>query len=303
MSISFNQSRDGIPLVRLENQTVTVDVAPAIGGRIVSLRDRRTGYEFLWRNPTLTLQALPPESPYDPNFYGGIDELLPSDLPETIDGIESPDHGELWTTPLTASAEGDTLVLSGPLPRWGLTYERRMRLNGDSSTLILNYRICNPTDTRRVFLWKLHAAMNIQPGDTIICPSSQAVVVDPDWSRFTDTRPFPWPTLNGIRVDTVPTAPGQADFFFLYDLKEGKMAWESHDRSRSFTYRFDNTVFRYAWYFATYGKLDGLVTGILEPCTCMPLSAPEAHRLGQCSELAPGQTLETQVEIEIQDRT
>jgi hypothetical protein len=36
---------------------------------------------------------------YDSNFYGGIDELIPNDIPENIDGIDDPDHGELWTTP------------------------------------------------------------------------------------------------------------------------------------------------------------------------------------------------------------
>lgn len=303
MSISLNHSLDGVPLAQLKNKALTVEVAPSVGGRIVSLRDNRSGYEFLWRNPGLRLHALPPDSPYDPNFFGGIDELLPSDLPEMIDDIASPDHGELWTTPLSASIDADDLVLTGLLPRWGLTYERRMQLKGNTSTLVMNYRIHNPTNTRRVFLWKLHAPMNIQPGDRILCHATRAKVVDPEWSRFINTEPFHWPTLDGARADTVPDAPGQADFFFLYNLKAGTMAWESRDGKRSFTYRFDTKVFRYAWYFATYGKLDGLVTGILEPCTCMPLSVPEAHAKGQCSELAPGKTLETKVEIEVRDET
>jgi galactose mutarotase-like enzyme len=303
MSVTFNHTLDGIPLVRLENKAITVDVAPSVGGRVVSILDRRTGYEFLWRNPKLKLQVLPPDSAYDPNFYGGIDELLPSDLPETINGIESPDHGELWTTRLSAEADGDALVLNGALPRFGLTYERRMSLKGNTATVVVNYRITNDTRSRRTFLWKLHAPMNIQPGDRIICHASKAKVVDPDWSRFTNTQPFRWPTLDGVNVDTVPDAPGLADFFFLYNLKAGRMAWESQNGKRSFTYRFDPKVFCYAWYFATYGKLDGLVTGILEPCTCMPLSVPEAQALGQCSVLEAGGTLETQVEIEVRDET
>lgn len=304
MSIATQHTRDGVPLVRLSNAALTVDIAPGIGGRVVSLRDARTGFEFLWRNPTLRLQSLPVDSPYDPNFYGGIDELLPSDLPETIDGLTSPDHGELWTTALTAKdVAHDSVTLEGLLPRWGLRYQRRMQLVDGTARILLDYRIHNPTQSRRVFLWKLHAAMNIHPGDRIACPARRAQAVDPEWSRLSHTNPFAWPTLDGEAVDRVPHAPGKADFFYLYDLEEGRMSWHSADGRRSFTYRFDTKVFPYCWYFATYGKLDGLLTGILEPCTAMPLSVAEAHAKGQCSVLEAGQTLETRVGIEVHDES
>src|SRR5690349_2794209 len=62
-------SIDGIPIVRLESQFLRADVAPGIGGRTVSLVDKATGHEFLWRNQNLRLQLLPAGSEYDPNFY------------------------------------------------------------------------------------------------------------------------------------------------------------------------------------------------------------------------------------------
>lgn len=290
-------SLDGMPLVRLENRFLQVDVAPNVGGRIVSLVDLATGYQFLWRNTRLKLEKLPPGSAYDPNFYGGIDELLPNDIPEPLNGVDSPDHGELWTTALDYRIEGQALVLLGTLPLCGLEYRRRMALRSDGPYLDLDYCIYNPTGEQRVFLWKLHAALAIEPGDQIECPARMARVADPQWSRWTDLTPFPWPTIQGQRADIIPPKEGTVDFLFLYDLQDGRMAWRSARHGLTFIYTFDRHVFPYAWYFASYGGFDDHYVAILEPCTAMPLSVNEAARLGQCSILDPSQALETRVTI------
>src|SRR6185369_8607769 len=181
--------------------------------------------EFLWRNQGLSLELKPGGSEYDPNFYGGIDELLPNDLSEAINGVDCPDHGELWTTPLTAEIAGDRLTLRGRLPKFGITYEREMHLRPGASWLDFKYRITNSTNEPRQFLWKLHAALAVQPGDRIDCPAHQAQIVDPAWSRFKSTSPFQWPTLEGRDANVVPERNGTMDFFYLFDLAEGEIFW------------------------------------------------------------------------------
>ena len=108
---------DDTQLVILESDHLVVSVAPRVGGKITSLRHKPTGHEFLWRNTSLWLTPCPPGSAYDPNFYGGIDEILPGDVPERVDGVPYPDHGELWTLSLSATASGDGLHCSGLLPQ------------------------------------------------------------------------------------------------------------------------------------------------------------------------------------------
>ena len=112
--------QDGSPIVRLQSEQLEVDVAPKVGGRIIGIRHRGSGHEFLWRNSRLPLELKPPGSEYDPSFYGGIDELLPNDIAETIDGVACPDHGELWTRSLDWWIDGESLVLEGRLPLCGL---------------------------------------------------------------------------------------------------------------------------------------------------------------------------------------
>jgi hypothetical protein len=288
---------DDVPLVRLESDWLRVDLAPSVGGRIVSVVDRASGYEFLWRNASLRLQRLEAGSEYDPNFYGGIDELLPNDVPEMVNGIACPDHGELWTTPLDHRSEGERLVLRGVLPRFGLEYERALCLRPEAPCLDFTYRLTNRTDQPRQFLWKLHAALAIAAGDVIECPARRGQVVDLAWSRHHTLEPFDWPVIEGQTANVVPPADGTVDFFYLFELSEGRMAWRRPGTGLRFEYRFDPKVFPFAWWFASYGGFNGHYAAILEPCTAMPLSVNDAAARHQCSMLAPGQSLETEVSI------
>jgi hypothetical protein len=296
-TLSQDLQLDGVPIARLESQFLRLDVAPSVGGRMVSLVDKRTGHEFLWRNRSLKLELLPTGSEYDPNFYGGIDELLPNDPAEKIAGIDCPDHGELWTTSLSSRIEGQTLSLRGKLPWFGLEYERKMSLRKDEPIVELWYRITNRTEAAREFLWKLHAALAVRAGDIIDCPARQAQVVDPAWSRFKSTAPFVWPRIEGKDASVIPPLDGTMDFFYLFNLERGEMSWRRPESGLRFTYQFDKNIFPYAWLFASYGGFNGHYTIILEPCTAMPMSVIESAQKNQCSRLDPGEQIETTVKI------
>ncbi len=288
---------DGVQLVRLESDLLRVDVAPGIGGRVVSLLDKSRAHEFLWRNRSLPLQPLSAGSEYDPNFYGGIDELFPNDIPEEINAVACPDHGELWTLPLNWRCHNGTLKLKGTLPRFGLKYERQMSLRKSGPFLDCDYRISNPTSHPRQFLWKLHAALAVQPGDILDCPARKAQVVDLNYSRFSTLEPFPWPIIEKKAANVIPALDGTVDFFYLFDLASGRIAWRRPGANLEFAYEFDTRVFPFAWLFASWGGFDGHYTVILEPCTAMPISVNQAAQKGQCSLLKPGETIETRVSI------
>ncbi len=289
--------KDGVPVLRLQSRDLEVDVAPEVGGRVIRLYNRQTGHSYLWTNPSLPLERLAAGSEYDPHFYGGIDELLPNDIPEAINGVSSPDHGELWTLPLDHCLEGDSLVLRGRLSLSGLRYTRRMTLRPQGPELLLEYRVENPTASQKIFLWKFHAALSIQPGDQLLCPAQTAAVADPAYSRRQDPRPFSWAEAKSQGADLVPPLGSGMDFLYLYDLEDGYMGWRRPGRDLAFLCRFDRAVFPYCWYFASYGGFFGHYTAVLEPCTAMPCSVQEAASLGQCSVLEPGQALETTVRL------
>ena len=122
-----------------------------------------------------------------------------------------------------------------------------------------------------------------------------ARAADPEWSSHKSVTPFAWPNADGRDLSLIPAPNGGTEFLFLYELSEGRMALAARDGIR-IECRFDREVFPCCWYFASHGAMDGAVTGVLEPCTTMPLSVNEAITQGFCSRLPAGATLATTVE-------
>lgn len=290
----------GMELVELSNRTITIQVCPALGGKIVSLRLNDTGQEMLWHNPNVPLQHFQPGAVYDNSFFGGVDELLPNDEKEQINGVDYPDHGELWTLGLDHELFPDGIRLTGRLPQTGFAYERTLRLDGDTGRLVSDYRIRNLRDGDNPFLWKMHAALRLQDGDRLICPASQGEIGDEDFTGRHGQRFFDWPHWGQDQLDQVPGADaGRCEFFFLSGLERGEFRHESPGNGTFFTYTFDHTVFPYAWYFASYGGWNGLYTGVLEPATAIPHMLSTSVKNETCPVLAPGGELSTQVVISV----
>lgn len=290
-------STNGIGIVTIENDHLSVSVIPALGGKIWSIYNKPLQKEALWRNEALPLQQQKRGADYDSNFLGAIDELLPNDMAETIDGIDYPDHGELWTTHLQHTVTEDSITVYGLLALSGLAYSKTIRLDTASPTMHIDYTIKNTTAEQRHFLWKLHAALLIEPGDKLITGAKWGQVIDPAYSRFTDLAPFRWPFIEDKDASIVPPKGNEVDFFYLYDIPEGAMQLISDDGRHLFSYRYDTKVFPYQWYFASYGGFFDHYTAILEPCTNMPMSVQEAKEKGQSAVLKPGEELTTTVHI------
>lgn len=288
---------NNLEVLLLENDQLSMQIVPSLGGKIISVFNKKLGKEFVWTNKFIPLQANNPFDEYDPNFIGGIDELLPNDLPENIDGIDYPDHGELWTTPLAYSITGESVQLSAELPLSKLFYSKTVRLDPGKPIIHISYFLKNNAPEPRHFLWKFHAAAKINEGDRLISNAVVGQVVDPAYSRFQQAETFSWPMLNGIDVSVIPPEEGTMDFFYLLDIRSPAMFLESADHKTLFGYTYDAAVFPYQWYFASFGGFLNHYTAILEPCSAMPINVSEAIVKNQCSRLAPGENIITAAQL------
>ncbi len=286
-----------VEVITCENGHIKFEIAPAAGGKIISIFNKKLGKEFLWRNESLLLETLETGADYDSNFYGGIDELLPNDIPENIDGVDYPDHGELWTTRLDYELNEDSIAVFGKLKLSGLYYKKTVHFNANKPMIHLEYKIKNESGGQRNFLWKLHAALAIEEGDQLITTAKKGKVVDPDYSRFNNLNEFDWPVIENTNASTVPAKNNSVDFFYLYDIEQSGMEFLSGKGKHLFSYRYDKNVFPYQWYFASYGGLLDHYTAIIEPCSSMPMSINDAKNLNQCSILAPNEEINTVVNI------
>ncbi len=287
----------GIEILTLENQHLKTKIAPTLGGKIVSVFNKPLNNEFLWRNENLPLAQNRPGDDYDSNFWGGIDELIPNDIPETINNIDYPDHGELWTTSLTYKTENNKISVSGNLKLSGLFYQKDVSLDDHKPIIHLEYKIRNVSGEARDILWKMHAALAIEEGDRLFTEAKKAKVVDLGYSRFSDQNEFRWPLIEKTDASIVPHKNNGMDFFYLYDIDRPDMGLITRNGKHLFRYVYDRDVFPYQWYFASYGGFLNHYVAILEPCTNMPISIKDAKAKRQCLTLKPDQELKTKVLI------
>lgn len=281
-----------------ENDSIKFKVAPGLGGKILSIYNKNIEKEFLWTNKNLSLEAKKPGADYDTNFWGGIDELIPNDIPETIDFISYPDHGELWTTPLNYNLFDNKISMFGKLKLSKLYYEKVMYLEkGNSPVIYLKYKIKNESNAKKYFLWKFHAALAIEEGDKLVTSAQNARIVYPDSSRYKNTEEFEWPIIENVDASVAPSYNNTNDFFYLYNLEQAEMQMISGKTNHLFGYQYNKEVFPYQWYFASYGGFLNHYTAILEPASSMPVSVNEAKEKGQCTVLECDQEINTIVRI------
>lgn len=288
---------NGMVLLTGENDQIRFEIVPAMGGKLTSVYNKILNKEFLWHNPGLDLGLNAAGRDYDSHFWGGIDELLPNDIEETVDGLDYPDHGELWTSSLQYELKENKLIVYGKLAQCGLYYSKTLSLELSSPVIHLDYSIINESGYTRHFLWKMHAALQITAGDRLLTSARNAKVVYPEASRFTTMDAFNWPLVEGVDAAVVPEKANSMDFFYLYEALEGEMGMISGNGKHLFAYRYDQQVFPFQWYFASYGKFNDHYTAILEPASAMPVSVKEAMEKKQCTVLTPGQELQTRVSI------
>lgn len=288
---------DGIPVIQLQNELLSVDVAPLVGGKIVNIYNKQLDYQFLWHNPGLKLRKNLQGDEYDPNFYGGIDDMLPNDVPENFNGINFSDHGEVWTTQFDYNVNNDTVKLYADLALTGFRFEKTLKLQPNKPCIDINYQIKNNSKSSKIFTWRIHAALEIKPGDKIVCPAQTAIPADANWSSCEPGKEYPWPNTHDKNLDTIPEKNGSCEFLFLKNLTKGAVGLERKADKLKFEISFDRQIFPYVCYFATFGKLNNCYTAVIEPCNLDSVSVSNAAKAGTATALKPNQQIETNVSI------
>ena len=159
----------GFEVYELRNEAVSLAVIPELGAKVISLKNLRTGREWLWHPRG--------ERKFFRNRVGddfatstlvGWDECIPTIAPCQFAGRTLPDHGEAWQVPwaldATAWSRGE-IKTSVKLLVSSLKFERTLRLEGDE--VIADYSLVNLGPQPEQFLWAMHALLAIQPGDQL----------------------------------------------------------------------------------------------------------------------------------------
>jgi hypothetical protein len=81
---------NGLEILTGETAYLIFSIVPALGGKILSLYNKKLDREFLWAQLQTSSANAGAGCDYDSNFLGGIDELIPNDMSERIDSKDYP---------------------------------------------------------------------------------------------------------------------------------------------------------------------------------------------------------------------
>lgn len=175
-------SVEGFDSVQINTGVMELSIIPELGGKVNSLRDTRTGREWLWRHPRFIYKQVPHGSSYTAQSdTGGWDECFPSvaqcEYPSSPwQGAAIQDHGELWSqvAEFEINEQTDKVTL---LTRWqGIvlpyTFTRGITLKENSSTFHVDYEVENKSDLPINYVWCIHPLLAIEPGMELLLPPS-----------------------------------------------------------------------------------------------------------------------------------
>ncbi len=173
---------EGFNNLSVQTGVMELSIIPELGGKVNSLRDTRTGREWLWRHPRFPYKQVPYGSSYTAaSDTGGWDECFPSvaqcEYPsDPWQGAVIQDHGELWSHPaeFEINEQADKVTL---LTRWqGIalpyTFTRVITLNENSSIVHVDYEVTNNVGQPMDYIWCIHPLLAIEPGMELLLPRS-----------------------------------------------------------------------------------------------------------------------------------
>ena len=299
-----------VPLV-LKADTFSVNVLPALGGKIASIS--RDGIELL-QQPLLPYAPRNATMGFEESDASGFDECLPSVAACEIDTPSGrrfvPDHGEFWRLPCNVTAqtaEEVTLTASGNvLP---LRFERKLRAFTGShhhrpATLQIDYRVENFGRDPVYYAWSAHPLFAVEPGDRIVLPASvkEVTVEGSGQNRLgTNGTIHPWPlaelsSWKLVELDRVGhVSDNIGDKIYAEAPDEG---WCAIDRRRSAGFHlqveFDPALSPFLGVWLCYGgwpenSANRQYCVALEPCTSPVDSLAKAMAAGEARRLEPGQ--------------
>jgi len=164
----------GFEVYALNNEEVELEIVPELGAKIISLKNLRTGREWLWHpaeGPRLFKNQI--RDAFSTSPLVGIDECFPTIEPCSWQGRELPDHGEVWNTPWQvdgAAWENGILKTKARLRISPFEFERTIELQGNE--IRINYGLHNLSAIEEKFVWAMHPLLRLEAGDQLELPHS-----------------------------------------------------------------------------------------------------------------------------------
>jgi len=295
-SVFYNQV-EGLDVIGLRSDEAEVAVLPALGSKVCSLVDRRTGREWMWAAPEGPRFArVPTASAFDEGCLLGADECIPTVAACTWAGLQMADHGEAWTEAWSVDRKAllkGSIVTTLKLPISPLEMQRAITLEG--RTVRFAYELRSLSDAPFQYLWTFHPMMNIQEGDRLELPEEvRQVRVDSAFGCTLGERGdvLDWPrAAEDVDLSALDLGrAGGAVKVYTEPLKVGRAAAVNEATGDGLAFEFDTDLVNTIGLWINRGGWGGYHHFAIEPTNGAPdpldMAAGDWNR---CGELQPGQ--------------
>lgn len=304
----FTRTEQGFAVTGLRTATAELAMVPALGGRIISLRSRRTGREWCWHQPRPDwLWANQTGDNFGLSPQAGVDECVPSVAGCTWRGRTVPDHGEVWAEAWTldeAELAAHRLSATVPLRFSPFVFRRNIRVDA-TGCFIFDYVLTSRSPESEEFMWCLHPLLTLVAGDRLELPAEVTELrlnggLGDRPISFGDTWSYPEP-FPGIRLDRLET-PGMPQGCvkgFAGPLRTGQAAIGNEATGDRLELVWDVRTTPYLGLWLNRGHA-GFHHVAIEPTNAAPDSLREAvENWRQYATVAPGATVRWSVECRI----
>ncbi|AEJ19716.1 hypothetical protein [Gracilinema caldarium] len=268
----------GYPAVGLRSEAAELMMVPQLGGRVISLKNRKSNREWLWHQDRPDwLWANKAGDNFGLSPQAGIDECIPSVASCNFKGRQIPDHGEVWyqawDLDIKALDQG-MLTSTLELQISPLKFSRTIRLM-DEHTFLFDYVLENKGFEEEPFIWCIHPLKNIYEGDRLLLPEEvNSLRLDGGIGVLIargDVWKYPEP-FSGTRLDLCQV-PGTGNELcvkgFAGPLQHGWAAIENQHTGDRLDLYWDPKLVPYLGLWINRG-LGGFHHVALEPCTGIP---------------------------------
>ncbi len=208
-SFSVRQQQ-GFEVYVLNNEEVEIAVVPELGAKIISLKNLRTGREWMWHPPDgLKLFKNHPGADFSRSPLVGADECLPTIMPCSWQGRDLPDHGEVWSAPWkvdSAAWENGILKTFVRLKISPFEFERTIELV--ENEIRVGYQLNNLSARDEAFVWAIHPLLRLQAGDQLELPTTTRTLLN--GATWVDAVVSAIPEEKSAKIFAAPVSEGLA---------------------------------------------------------------------------------------------